>query len=347
MKKLTALALVAVLALTLLTACDGGNKNTPGNNTQSGGSNSSSAPSASNNGGNNSTTNTSTPPASDNGGSNSSTNTPAQTDSVSHDYDQVIYEGEGLKVTVTGYYFGMNKFGSLTHSFYYTVENNSDKNIRCRFRRVSVNGCMVDSNLDFSFNTSDQTDAGTTNSDAYVEFTDSYLTDRGITGVRDFEFTIFFGDSDDFNKTLFDSGPVTIQVPGGSGAAQTFDADGVVAFNGGGVKITAIRMDYDIYFGLNHGLWVFIENNSGVAVNVSADRRGEMSCVVANGKVAYEYITFGVHEVVDEVWLEFFIDPLDEDANGNKWRIDDDSGKDGPTITFDDEGKALFLRYGI
>ena len=321
MKKLTALTLVMALAFTLLTACN--DSTTPGNSSGS------------------------TPPASDSSGGNSPTNTPAQNGSVSHDYDQVVFEGEGLKITVTGYYFGTNKFGSLTHSFYYTVENNSDKNIRCRYRHVSVNGCMIDSNLDFSFNDSDKTGAGTTNSDAYVEFTDSYLTDRGITGVRDFEFTIFFGDSDDFNKTLFDSGPVTIQVPGGSGAAQSFETDGVVAFNGGGVKITAIRMDYDINFGLNHGIWVFIENNSGVAVHVSPDRRGEMSCTVANGKVAYEYITFGVHEAVDEVWLEFFVDPLDEDASGNKWRIYDDSGKDGPTVTFDDEGKAIFLRNGF
>ena len=317
--------LILILTVSMLTACDG----------NGGASN----PSALNSGGN----------------SNSSTNTPAQTDSVSHDYDQVIFDGEGLKVTVTGYYFGTNKFGGLTHSFYYTVENNSDKNISCNFKRVSVNGCMIDSALNFSLNTSDKTGAGTINSDAYVEFTDSYLTDRGITEVRDIEFTIFFGDRDDFNKTLFDSGPVTIQVPNGSDATQTFDTDGVVLFNGGGVKITAIKVDYDIFYGLNHGIWVFIENNSGVAVHVTPSRTyvgknntdGQITCTVANGKVAYDYIVFGnSYEKLEEVWLNFAVDPLDEDASGNKWGLKNESEPDGVTISFDGDGKAIFVSSG-
>ena len=64
---------------------------------------------------------------------------------------------------------------------------------------------------------------------------------------------------------------------------QTFDVDGLVIFDEAGIKVTIIRQEYSINAGYNDGVWVFVENNSGMDLEVGSGSGG-MECMVANGK---------------------------------------------------------------
>ena len=263
MKKWIAFALVMVLALSLVAGCSGGGSNSSG---------SSNTPS---NNSSNSENNSNTPPASDSG----SSSTPASTTSSKIEYDEVIWDGEGMKVTLTG--FG-KYLGDWCYNF--TLENNTDKTITADFSsRVSVNGCMIES-LAANSDRTNIVNAGETTDDTILRFGPDYLEKRGITTISDFELTIFFYDSDNqLDGPLFMSDPIALPTPDGPGASQTFDVDGLVVFDEAGIKVTVIRQDYDINGGFNDGVWVFVENNSGMDLEVGSGSGG-MECMVANGK---------------------------------------------------------------
>jgi hypothetical protein len=311
MKKILTPAIVLLLVISLLTACGGGSSNAPS-------------------GGNSAST---TPPASTNSGGNS-TGTPSMPSSGKVEYDQVILDAEGMKVTLTGFGYGA-VMGD--HAYYFTIENKTNREINTRFSsKVSVNGCMIDS-LAVNSDRTTRTNAGETTDKAYVRFSPSYLEDRGIGENWDFECIIELIDGN--NDIFFVSEPVTLPGPNGSGAKQTFSADGVVILEGAGVKVTAIQLDYDIFFGLNHGIWVLIENNSGKDIRVVETGAWQISCEVASGKAAFDYITCGTDkDKIEEVSLDLSV---------NEWLLGEVFGSDTlhwgeeVTVKFDASGKII------
>jgi len=336
MKKVLTLTLVLALTLSLLTACGGGsgNSNTPG-------------------GGNNSTTN---PPASDSGGSTDTpSSTPAKEPSGRVDYDQVLLDANGVKVTLTGYEHKEEVWSRTEsyfyHYYYFTIENNSDKRQLVQFTRASVNGCMVEVD-DYAHHRNP--DPGETYNDAYLYIPDTQLETFGITDIYNFELRMEL-------NTDFISEPISLPAPAAPASAQTFDNAGVVLLDQKGIKITAIRADHD--FGESYdkrsGVWLFLENNSGGDVKIWSyfikingklgfDSSGSMSGIVANNKVAFTYLSFKESELknkginkIEELIVSFVVDSLDEkDKMGSNIRLLRQDENEG-TVKFDANGKAV------
>ena len=301
MKKHIATLLVIVLTLSLLAACSGGGDNNTGNNNTNSNNTPSSTP------GDNNT------PSSDTGG----TVTTVQPSSDRVELDQVVWDGEGMKVTLTGY-----QYRPLweDYCFYFTLENHTDKNIRARFERASVSGCMITGS---SFSENERTDAGETREDTKLIIGRYFLEDRGIDKVQDVEFIIFFLDLDDVQNELFNTGLITIAGPDSGSAAQTFEAEGIPVFDGGGVKVTVMRADNDIMGGAYNGVWVYIENNSGFDIEIGTIASPGLSCEISNGKVAYDYVLYSTlgsdfqfhSETLSTALLSFKVYKWDEETH--------------------------------
>ena len=333
MKRILTLALLFIMSVSLLSACgDSGNGGSSGN------------------------TGENTPQASGNSGSSKPTNNAAQ-ESVAVEYDQVIYDDNDMKVTLTGYKYEPYSYmpDADYHYWYFTVENHTDQAMTTRFLYVSVNGCMYELEQPLVM-----TDAGETKeSQERISLAGSELRARGITAIENFEFTLWFDEGSGAWTKYAVSEPITLPapVPLNSGFNQNFDVDGVVILDEAGIKVTAIRSEHDIVYGSRHGMWVLIENNSGVLVHVVAVSTeinggqyisGDLSCDVMNGKVAFDYVSFykenledmGIDKLEDLAVL-FYVDEWTTEKERGERLIEQSSGNTtAVTVTFDANGKA-------
>ena len=333
MKKILALGLVLMLVLSLLTACGG---NSGGSSTAN------SAPTASNSGGNDSK------PAS----------TAAQ-ESETVEYDQVIYDDNGMKVTLTGYkHEAGSEYISEGHYWYFTIENHTDREINTRLLRSSVNGCMYE--LEQGVIRTEAGETKETKDKVWLRASD--LNARGITTIENFEFILWF-DEQNGNQWIkyAASEPITLPapVPLDPGFKQTFDVDGIVAVDREGIKVTVIRADHDIgMVGDRHGIWMFIENNSGIDVNFEAASDivndnpkyfdGKLFCNILNGKVAFGYLEYykprfeeNGESKIETAELQFYVENFESDGHGNHDWLIGGAGDDAYiTVSFDAEGKV-------
>ena len=328
MKRILIIALVLIMSVSLLSACgDSGNGGSSGNT-----------------GGNASQ-------ASGNSGSSKPTNNAAQ-ESVAVEYDQVIYDDNDMKVTLTGYNYETSAYmpDADFHHWYFTVENHTDKEINTRFYCTSVNGCMYEIERPLV-----TTEAGETKeSQDRISLSGSELRARGITAIDEFEFMLRFSGKDGNIYAYSDFITLPAPVPLDSGFNQSFDVDGVVILDEAGIKVTAIRADYDIVYGTRHGVWVFIENNSGVRVEVVATHteinggqyvNGDLFCDVLNGKVAFDYISIYKPDLedmdidkIEDLEVIFYVDELTADGRGSRLVDQYSAGTPAVTMTFDANG---------
>ena len=276
----------------------------------------------------------------------------SQTDPGKYECNQVIWDDDGMKITMTGF-----EYGSVTESysitkpsnFYFTIENRRDMDILASFKRMSINGCM----LDFAFLSSggtNRTAPGETRDDTYLRFSPNYLDEAGITEIRDFEFNIDFNDPNERYKTLFLSGPIAMMGPDHSGVEQQFAADGVIILDEQGVKITVVGLEYEIRSGMSHGILLFIENYSGsdilVAESYSYINGGEgpdglLNYVVADAKVAFEYISYDSDiETIEDVGLSISVHALDKYDDDYFVTLIDGDELEPVIVAFDASGKA-------
>lgn len=172
--------LVLILAISLLTACSDSN-----------------APPASDNG--------------DDGGNPKETAANAAQEPVTVGYDQVIYDDNGMKVTLTGYKREpASSYSSGAFYWFFTVENHTDKEINTSFIRSSVNGCMLEFGNDLI-----KTQAGETKeskSQFWLGVDD--LNARSITAIENFEFTLSFAENDGSKWIKYAaSEPITLPAP--------------------------------------------------------------------------------------------------------------------------------------
>ena len=321
MKKLFTIIFALISALSLLTACgDGGGLS----------------------------------PDSDNGGGK-----PKETaaNDVTVGLDRVVADAEGIKVTLTRYEYKDFYGQGMYNTFYFTIENNTGKEIRLGIEYASVNGCML---VEMGDNAQKmKTQPGETNDKAYVSISDEALKKRGITAIRDFEFTprfvaidssLLFGGSDYLALE-----PVTVQLPADPDFTQAFDVDGVVVLNEEGVKITAIQVEYDLDLGKTRVL-LFIENDSGMDIEVSANAKVNGERIdststylyyqgqVTKEKVSFDYLSFhnpylkekGIDKI-QEVEMTLTVEGLTWDLfSGGTVLIDHKN----VTVSFDAAGKA-------
>ena len=331
MKKFLAIILILILVVSLLTAC--------GDSGDSGGGDSGT-------------------PSSDKGGGK-----PTDTDEkepATAELNQIVVDTEDFKVTLTRYERNDPYGLGVVHTFYFTIENNTDEEIRLGVERASVNGCMLTEMGDTAQKM--KTQLGETNDKAYVWIYDSELEKRGITAINDFEFTPRFVGID---SSLLLGGsdylalePVTVELPADSGFTQSFDADGVVVLDQEGVKITAVRVDYDFDLAeTRDGVWLFIENNTGMDIEVSSDGtvNGEhfdstsvylyYQGQVTKGKVSFDYLSFhnpylrekGIDKI-EEVSMTFSVSELTWDLFSSGTTLIDNMTP--VTVSFDASGKA-------
>jgi hypothetical protein len=283
--------------------------------------------------------------------------------SVVVDYDQIIYDASGMKVTLTGYKHEFATAGvSEGYYWYFTIENNTDKEINTRIVRSSVNGCMYELEQGVI-----RTQAGETiESGRKIWLRADDLNARGITAIENFEFILWFDEHNGNKWTEYAvSEPITLPAPEplDPGFKQAFDVGGVVVVDKVGIKATAIRVDYDIISDTHHGIWMFIENNSGIDVEFEAAcgmvisskiienpkyLDAKLFCKVMDGKVAFGYIEIYKPDFeengggkIETAELIFTVGALESDGNGNRQQLIGGIGdKTEATVSFDADGNA-------
>ena len=315
MKKILMYAVIILLAVSLLTACGGKNDTAE----------------------------------SDSDGNSSSAKTPVQTplDTERIEYNELLFDGEGVKITLVGY---EHKFGG--HCYYVTYENNTETRMGAEISLASVNRCMID----LSDTLLATLIPGEKLENVEYWISDSELLARGINEINDFEVNFRLVEREKLGF-LFNTGLITVPTAN-PGFAQTFDSDGIVVAEQGGIKITAIRVDYNAGITQNNpGVWVFIENNSEFDVDVvaynsiaedSAGGRinGDLHSPVMSGKVAYDHILYygpdfkkENMERIETLKLSFYADTFK--GTESQRLMNQDQAVNRTIVMLDTNGKAV------
>lgn len=157
----------------------------------------------------------------------------------------ILYDKNGIKVTVTGY--EDDQYGVTIPVL---IENTSGKNVLVTTSHTSINRCMIGGIL-YSF-----VDAGTAVRDS-INVGRIELKDQGITELSNIQFYLQVVDTDTYD-TIDQSQLLTLHVT--EQCSQTFDYSGTEIYNNGGIRV--------IYRGVGSNSWCpgfvyfFVENNS-------------------------------------------------------------------------------------
>ena len=208
--------------------------------------------------------------------------------------EQVIFEGNDIKVTATG----LTNDDFFGPSVTVLIENNSSNNITVQSRYSSVNGVMIDSLL------SADVVAGKKTNDT-ISFSADSLEIAGITTIKDIELSLHIIDAESWD-TLIDTDIITINTSADSSIVQEYDNSGHLAYDSDGIKIVIKNLNS------SSSLWgsdvhVYIENNTNENITVQArdvSLNGFMvdpifSCDVLSGKRAFDTITFMESDLTD------------------------------------------------
>lgn len=196
--------------------------------------------------------------------------------------EQVIYDENNIKVTVTG--FDQDSIFVWLNVF---VENNSDKDVILQTRKSNVNGYMID----FTF--SCDVAAGKKANDK-ISMTNSSLERCGIGKITDIEFVLCLTDDTFINNVYSDTIHITRNLAETS--EQTYDDSGDIAFDNGTIKIVAKGLDNDT---MGASFWFYMENNSDKPITIQCRNTsingfmvdGIMSCEILPGKKAVDDIS--------------------------------------------------------
>lgn len=225
---------------------------------------------------------------------------------------QVIYDKDGYKVTVTG----MEK-DSYSTSLKMILENNTDQDIIFQIRDSSVNGYMIYGLFSCSVS------AGKKSTDEFV-FLNKDLERCGISRIADFEFA-FKMVNPDFS-TKFSTDLIKIKTSAADTFQYEFDDTGKQLYNSDGIKIVYKKVEATETY--ETSIVLYIENATEKAKIVQLDNvsiNGYMiqplfSCTLTPGKHAIDDIAF-LNETLEEnniseiseVQLQFVIFNDDDD----------------------------------
>ena len=207
--------------------------------------------------------------------------------------EQVIFEKDGIKVTVKG--LAQDDFWGPAVKV--LVENNSSKNVTVQVRNCSVNGLMMDPM--FSCDAASGKKANDT-----ITFMDSELKTAQISTIANIEFYLHIFDSDSWDG-IMDSDIITLTTSAAD-HVQTYNDSGFTAYDGNGIKIVVQKLNSeDSFWGSD--VYVYAENNTSENVTIQArdvSIDGFMvdpmfSCDIAAGKKAYDTITFMESDLKD------------------------------------------------
>lgn len=240
---------------------------------------------------------------------------------------QVIYDGNGVVVTVTG----LSEDGWFGPAVKVLIENNSDRNIEVQSRNSSVNGLMVDTMFSASV-------AAGKKANDDITFSSSTLDISGISTMKEIEFYLHVFDSETWDS-LFDTEMITLVTSADPTFVQEYDDSGHVAYDEGGIKVVAKKLNSsDSFWGSD--LYLYIENNTDQNIVIQTrdvSINGFMvdpifSCDITAGKKAFDSITFFESDLtenavtdIQELELKFHI------FNMESW----DTIKDTPVISIE------------
>lgn len=200
--------------------------------------------------------------------------------------EQVIFDKDGIKVTVKGL-SSDDFFGPAVKVL---VENGSDQNITVQTRNCSVNGLMMEPM--FSCDVA----AGKKANDT-IAFMTSQLETAQISTIASIEFYLNIFDSDSW-EDITRSDIITLNTSAVD-HVQTYNDSGFTVCDDGGIRIVVQKLNSeDSFWGSD--VYVYAENNTDANITIQArdvSIDGFMvepmfSCDIAAGKKAYDTITF-------------------------------------------------------
>lgn len=168
--------------------------------------------------------------------------------------EQVLYEGNDIKITATGLEDGI--FGTELRLI---VENNSSKAVTIQARNANVNGFMINTIM------SVDVAAGKKANDS-LTFETSGLEDCGIDQIATMEFSFHIMDSETWDE-IVNTETIVVNTSIASTYTQTVDDSGEVLVDKDGVKIVGKGLSADDSF-WGPGVILYIENNTDKNITV-------------------------------------------------------------------------------
>ena len=177
------------------------------------------------------------------------------------------------------------------------IENNSSQNITVQTRNTSINGLMVD-----PFFSADVASGKKANE--AITFMSSELELAGITAIQTIETQLHIFNTDSWDDVH--NSDVIVITTDITEYSQKFDDAGIVAYDEGGIKIVAKKLNSsDSFWGAD--LYLYIENNSDANVTIQVrdcSIDGFMvdpifSNEIVQGKKAFDSITFMESDLTD------------------------------------------------
>lgn len=170
--------------------------------------------------------------------------------------EQVLFEGNDIKITATGLEDGM--FGTELKLL---LENNSSKTVTVQARKANVNGFMVGTMMSVDLA------AGKKANDA-LTFETSGLKDCGIEQIATMEFSFHIMDAETW-EDIVDTETIIVNTSVASTYTQVVDDSGDVLVDTNGVKIIGKGLSTsDSFWG--PGVILYIENNSDKDITIQA-----------------------------------------------------------------------------
>jgi len=168
--------------------------------------------------------------------------------------EQVLFEGNDIKITATGMEDGL--FGTELKLL---IENNSSKTVTIQARNSNVNGFMVDTMM------SADVAAGKKANDS-LTFQASGLKDCGIETIATMEFSFHIMDAETW-EDIVDTDMIIVNTSVASTYVQEVDDSGEVLVEANGVKIVGKGLSADDSF-WGPGVILYIENNSDKNITI-------------------------------------------------------------------------------
>lgn len=202
--------------------------------------------------------------------------------------EQVIYDKNDIKVTVTGY----KTDGFFGDALQLMIENNSSKNIGMSTGdSVAINGIMIGDLFAIDVASGKKTNEELT-------FLSTDLKAAGIETIKDIEFKLHIYDNESYD-TIDDSDLITVTTNADKDFKQKIDESGTLAVDEKGVKIFVKKVDSeDSFWGAD--IYLLVENNTGKNISVYVEDvsvNGFMAepiyaSTIRKDKVAFDSITF-------------------------------------------------------
>jgi len=226
---------------------------------------------------------------------NEETETTIQTNSDVSLSEQVVFDQEGITITVKGLDMEDSFFGP---EITVLIENGNEKDITVQVRDISINDVMVDAYFSSDVASGKKANDG-------ITIMEDYLETANIQTIKTIEFSFHIFDSESWD-TIIDSDPIVLTTLGSESYVQEYDDSGTVAVDTNDVKIVIKKLDSeDSFWGTD--VYVYIENNSDQNITIQVrdvSINGFMvdpifSADVVAGKKAFDSIAFMESDLTD------------------------------------------------